>query len=391
MENTTIETRRRRHRRILAVLPALAAAGCGGAPGDRSPARDAGGAGGASGAGDGAAGEARDGRPPRPDARAADAEAPAADELLLPHAGGAPWRAADIGAAGARGVFKLNTAPLDVQSVFLTTAASSTPKADGLSFLHVPLRGDGQVLAAPRLLPVMRDVLDNRAGVMIRESLDPDAAMIFAASGGDGVAGNVIYRKAKGAEAVTFPTREASPSRLTALRSGQWFRIVRAGTRFFVYAGSRGVVTTEDAPLVATVDLTLASPGGEMLYGVAATALDASAPFPCEFTGVQVDNLGVDQAWPLGGHVDVGTSLGAAVLGGGGKLVLSSWGMPWTTAANFHRESFTFVGASGLGDVSIAVRVDAIDGRSPYPFTGWTRPAAAREPGGRAGQPRRPG
>jgi hypothetical protein len=26
-----------------------------------------------------------------------------------------------------------------------------------------------------------------------------------------------------------------------------------------------------------------------------------------------------------------------------------------------------------------------------YPFTGWTRPAAAREPGGRAGQPRRPG
>jgi hypothetical protein len=28
---------------------------------------------------------------------------------------------------------------------------------------------------------------------------------------------------------------------------------------------------------------------------------------------------------------------------------------------------------------------------SMYPFTGWTRPAAAREPGGRAGQPRRPG
>jgi hypothetical protein len=26
-----------------------------------------------------------------------------------------------------------------------------------------------------------------------------------------------------------------------------------------------------------------------------------------------------------------------------------------------------------------------------YPFTGWTMPAAAREPGGRAGQPRRPG
>ncbi len=306
-----------------------------------------------------------EGRRPAPDGSTQDVPPPpGAEELLLPHPGGEPWKATDIGTFGARAVFKLNTAPLDVQSVFVTSTATGTDKADGASFLYRPLRGDGQVMAMPRLLPVMRDVIDNRGGVMVRESLAPDAAMIFVAAGGDGAAGNIIYRKSKGAAAVTFPTKEETPSRLTAVRSGQWFRVRRAGSRFFVYAGGRGVLTNEDAPVIATLDLTLADPAAEMLYGVAASAVDPKAPFPCEFAGVQVDNLGVDPAWSLAGPVDVGTSLGAAVVSGG-KLVLTSWGMPWTADPNFHRESFTFVGVTGTGDLSMAVRLDSIDGRAP--------------------------
>jgi len=190
------------------------------------------------------------------------AETPNSSEasINLPY----PWQTQDVGAVGVtgsaiynNGVFPVTGAGADIQG-----------SADAFRFVFVPANGNCTIIA--RVVSVQNVNVWSKAGVMIRESLDPGAVNAFiAVTPGNGATWQ--YRSSTGGGTTYNNT--------TGLSAPYWVKLVRTGNTFAGYRSPDGVNWT----LQGSATFTMAS---SAYVGLALTSHDSSNLDPATFDNV---------------------------------------------------------------------------------------------------------
>jgi hypothetical protein len=145
----------------------------------------------------------------------------------------APFQSQDIGDTGRPGF----VARAGIDSFTINGAGQdSFAGSDALYYVYQPLSGDGQIVAR---LTGLRLYWDNRAGVMIRESLAPDARYVALMGRPSGSVGAVK----EGVEFWSRDTAGAFPTTIGAQNQAlpNWLKVTRAGNLFSSYVSSDGV------------------------------------------------------------------------------------------------------------------------------------------------------
>jgi hypothetical protein len=183
---------------------------------------------------------------------------------LLPR----PFQARDIGAVGRAGF----VAVAGTTSFTLNGAGADSPFAgqDALFIAYQTLAGDGEIVARLKSLQLY---WNNRAGVMIRESLAPGARSASLVGRPSGSAGTIK----EGAE---FRVKSIAGGRLTRLASHElnlpnWLKLTRSGSTFSSYISADGITWTlvgsASVPMAKTVYI--GAMVGSAQHGVWATAV----------------------------------------------------------------------------------------------------------------------
>ena len=157
------------------------------------------------------------------------------------------WNDGDVGAVGVVGSASYNAGTFSVTG----SGADVWNAADAFHFVYEPLAGDGQLVA--RVATVQNVASWTKAGVMIRETLDPGSAYAFMiVSAAKGTA--FQYRTSSGASA-----QNATGAAKTA---PYWVKVVRSGDAVSGYESPDGVtwqlVGTATIPMGQTVQVGLA-------------------------------------------------------------------------------------------------------------------------------------
>jgi hypothetical protein len=142
-----------------------------------------------------------------------------------------PWMAQDIGAVGRAG-FVGAASP---QSLTLNGAGQGI-FGDAFYYVYQPLAGDGTIVTRLNGLQLF---WDNRAGVMIRESLSPDSKFVSLVGRPTGSRGSLL-------EGEEFYTRSATGGGITFLNQTDmplpaWLQLSRTGDVFNASVSSDGV------------------------------------------------------------------------------------------------------------------------------------------------------
>ena len=158
------------------------------------------------------------------------------------------WTAAEVGSMRARGSFTRTNDTFIVAG----SGADIWFQGDGFEFVSKPLNGDGSLTA--RVVKMDQTDPWAKAGVMIRESLEPDAkyAMAFATPA-NGIA--FQQRNDTGGQASSIII---SPG----LAAPRWFRLTRQGDLFTAYSSA-------DGTLWKKMGSTTFSMGNQVLAGLA--------------------------------------------------------------------------------------------------------------------------
>jgi hypothetical protein len=178
----------------------------------------------------------------------------------------APFTARDIGDVGRPGFVAMT----GTQSFTLDGAGLDMARtADALYFVYQTLSGNGEIRVR---LSALQNFWDNRAGVMIRESLAPGAKYASVMGRPSLSTGRVV----EGAEFRVRAADNAMPQVLGQqdLPMPDWLRVVRAGNNFTAYISSDGgnwiAVGTTVVPMAADVLIGTAVVSAQ--HGVWATA-----------------------------------------------------------------------------------------------------------------------
>jgi uncharacterized repeat protein (TIGR03806 family) len=181
-----------------------------------------------------------------------------------------PWADADVGNVGLAGSAGYSSGAFNI------TAGGNDiwDNADSFHFVYQQITGDGQIVAHLARL----DQIDTwtKGGVMIRETLAPDArnAFMLVSSGN----GTVLQgRSATGGASANIMGSNVTPP--------YWVKLVRSGNTFSGYDSSDGV----SWHLVGTESITMAS---AVYVGMAVTAHNNSAQTTASFDNVQVNGVG---------------------------------------------------------------------------------------------------
>jgi hypothetical protein len=275
----------------------------------------------------------------------------------------APWLGRDIGPTGMQtgGVF-LVTTPNGGQNYDLissgTTGIGGT--ADAFFYMYQSVTGPGVINT--RLVSLAMTGANSAGGLMIRESLNPDAAMVFIGATGDGtVGGKVIVRAMRGQAAASTPMDTTLPGLKAA--NGTMLRLVREGNVIRIYAGAPNTIET-DAALVGggMATLTLQNPNGPLLYGVVATSGDAMNPTRARFNELALHNLGSRPVTSTWTHYAIGTSGQSAIWNGTGnaaRLTVSGNGQPWGTVMGTSRDFLGYAYERNNDSNSLRVLVES--------------------------------
>jgi hypothetical protein len=323
----------------------------GGSSGSNTGGSTGGGTGGSSGSTGGSGGGVVDaGADSAVDAAGEDAEIDTAAPDLAPDAPPpvfemprAPWLGKDIGPTGMQtGGVLLVTTPNGGQNYDLISSGTTGigGMADAFFYMYQPATGPGVINS--RVVSLSMAGANSAAGLMIRESLNPDAAMVFVGPTGDGtVGGKVIVRTMRGQAASSVPMDTTLPGLKAA--NATMLRLVREGNTVKIYAGAPNVIET-DAALVGggMVTLTLQNPNAALLYGVVATSGDAMNPTRARFNELALHNLGsrpVTAAWT---HYAIGTSGQSAIWTSNTRLTVSGNGQPWGAVMGTSRDFLGF-------------------------------------------------
>ncbi len=262
-----------------------------------------------------------------------DAFTPAAPPAAPP----APWVFGDVGQVGVKGVSQMNTASYFVRGA----GADIFGRADAFQFAHQVVKGNGQIIA--KLKNVDYTHSEAKAGIMIRASLDPDAANVFVAVMGNG-AGQIQARRDRGVDTV-FNTAEALNIKL-----GIWLRLARVGRTITAYRSGDRASWTQ----VAVYDLP--GLGDDAYFGLAATSHDIAKQGSAEFDAVRIDNLPQSVAFRDWLAEDVG-AMGSRVIVNETSLAITPMGEPWAVRS----DSFNIVYRPIVGDFTLSARVAALD------------------------------
>jgi hypothetical protein len=270
----------------------------------------------------------------------------------------APWTNKDIGAVTMASVPIFNSPANDSQTVSIMAGGRGIGgTADSFHFMYVAAATNAQVLGNIKAQTMADD--KTMSGVMFRESLDPDAAMVFVGPAGDGMSGRVVLRRKKGDMALVVPA-DAMTAPAPSLKVGQWLRLQRTGNKIVIYAGGRGSVAAANAVPIGTVELTLAG-GGDGYFGIAATAGSTNMTTMVDVAGMQVNDLTADPANAGLEQFDLGTMGGVALYDKAmDSLKLTGWGQEWDTVMGTYREFMSIVGKPSPDEFSLQVRLDSI-------------------------------
>lgn len=151
-----------------------------------------------------------------------------------------PWQAADIGDVGRAGFVAL----ADADSFTLNGGGQdSFQGSDALYFVSQPISGDVTITAR---VTAVQQYWDNRAGLMLRESLAPGAryAAIVSRPSDSRMSGTSGVNE--GAELRVKAAAGARPRTLAGVdaRMPNWLRLSRAGNAIYAYTSSDGVAWT---------------------------------------------------------------------------------------------------------------------------------------------------
>ena len=219
-----------------------------------------------------------------------------------------PWVAADVGSV-------LGEGATGFQSPKFISVSSGTAiggAADSFRFTSQPLVGDGSIVA--RVTSVENTGDWAKAGVVIRESLDPNARQaVMVVSATNGIAWQ--YRQNVGGSGVVVagPTSQTAPA---------WVKVTRAGNTFTGSWSADGATWTEVGSITISMGITV-------LAGLSSTSDAAARLNRVEFTDVMVSQITTTDyvASVTTGQTVVETGglsgVGVVIKRGSGTLILS--------------------------------------------------------------------
>jgi hypothetical protein len=175
------------------------------------------------------------------------------------------WVDQDIGSVGLRG------STLFSNGTYTVTASGSDigDPADSFHFVYQPFAGDGEIIAQVTSLDNTDPLA--KAGVMIRQSLAPDAAYIFL---GITPTGGMVLQDRLTSGGTTDTTTDPT------FTGPYWVRLVRSGDTFTAYASADGITWVQFGDPV-TIDM-----GDNPFVGLAVTAHNNSAINAATFDNV---------------------------------------------------------------------------------------------------------
>jgi regulation of enolase protein 1 (concanavalin A-like superfamily) len=139
------------------------------------------------------------------------------------------WANGDVGAVGVAGSASYTSGVFTVRG----SGADVWGTADGFHFVYRQLPGDGQIIA--RLDSLTWAGSWSKAGVMMRDGLDPSDPHAFALFSADGAVGLQSRQWPGGTTAGIYRSTASTP---------HWVRLVRAGQTFKAYFSPDGVTWT---------------------------------------------------------------------------------------------------------------------------------------------------
>ena len=249
----------------------------------------------------------------------------------------APWVAGDVGAPAAQGSAVSNN------GTFRVTAAAGDigSQGDQFTFVQQKLTGDGVIVARVRA-PQNGDALA-KAGVMIRESLDPWSPHVFALATGSGA---VRFQRRRVAGGGTVRTNAGTGT-------APWLKVERHGATFTAFRSSDGStwreIGTDIIPMADTVLVGLAVTGG-----ATPTATTADFSTVSVATTAVLAATGPPAGWS---SADVGLPAPAgSETGNAGTLSATGGGIDVAGVS----DQFHYVYQQVSGDVNIIARVTAV-------------------------------
>lgn len=264
----------------------------------------------------------------------------------------APWSARDIGgptltgtSSSSNGVFSIEAAGYDIWKT-----------SDEFHFVYQPLTGDVDIRA--RIDDVTKADVWSKAGVMIRGSLEADAAHAYALVS---AAGGTAFqrRQADGGRS----THTSGPSE----SAPYWVRLARVGTTVTAYTSMDGA--TWKAIASDTINL-----GSTVYVGLAVTSHDTNMRTWATISQVNVGGATAPPPPPPAGGLPQGQAnadIGAPPLAGsvshsnGDYTIRGSGADIWGAADQFH-----YLYQPVSGDVDVTARVTSMTARSRYAKAG---------------------
>jgi len=237
------------------------------------------------------------------------------------------WLDQDIGTVGVAGSATASGGVYTVQSAG-NNIDDNTVSNDGYHFVYKTLTGDGTVIAR------VASMSGGKAGVMMRETLDPAATNAFSG----------IYQ----GDVWFFETRATSGANISNPNAGgisvpYWFKVTRQGNNFSGYKSVDGVNWTQ---MGSPVSISMAS---TIYVGLVATSLSASTLGTVTFDNVSAVDVGHD--FQISAVAGSSTSYMVTVTAGTsftGSIGLSVSGLPAGATASFAPASLSGNGSSTL-------------------------------------------
>ena len=179
-----------------------------------------------------------------------------------------PWTHQDVGAVGVAGFawYAASTSTYVVKGA----GADIYGTADAFHYAYQPLNGDGTVTA--RVTGVQNTNAWVKAGVMIRETVDPGSAQALML---------VSYSKGQAFQRRTVAGGASASTAGPAVGAPYWVRLQRSGATLTAYSSPDGVTWTQ----VGTDTVAM---GANVLVGLAVSSHSVSATAQVTFDNVTV-------------------------------------------------------------------------------------------------------
>jgi regulation of enolase protein 1 (concanavalin A-like superfamily) len=242
------------------------------------------------------------------------------------------WAHGDVGEVGVAG------RATEREGSFTVTGAGRDVwgAADEFQFVYRPMQGDGQIVA--RLASLDGEVSWAKAGLMIRESLDPSSAHAFVLAS---LSNGIAFQRRAQAGALTAHTGTEGGAPV-------WLRLTRVGSAIAASISADGaswtVIGEDSVPLGATV-----------MVGLAVSSHDPATTATAVFDNISVVSSTLPPGWESADIGTVGASGSAA--GSGWTFAVAGAGADvWRGEDAFH---FAYTPLHGSG--SIVARVASIE------------------------------